>query len=339
LSEKEHLMENIGVGIVGCGFVGRGAHVPAFSEIEGAELVAVADPDPSRRGKAAKKYPINSTYEDYKDLIADPAVHAVVVSVPTPLHAEVALAAIAAGKHVLCEMPLAANLKEADEMIEAAHTRGVLLMPSLTFRFTPNLVRAKKMIADGAIGAPTAVHYRECIPACDLAQQWPPGCWVWNLEESGGPLFTLSVWSIDLFRWLLETEVAEVHASTKYTRLEEFGGTLGYDACVTLRFTDETVGSLQYSGSVASSAAGSRLEVVGDSTHVLSASGNDSLTLLGKDPARTEWQLKEPGARSWGHLQQDAHFVQCLLGNAEPLITPADGRKAMEIASQIARDS
>jgi predicted dehydrogenase len=334
---KENLVETIGVGIVGCGFVGRGAHVPAFNEIDGAQLVAVADPDPNRLKKVASKYRINSSYQAYQSLVADPAVDAVVIAVPTPLHTRVAMAAIEAGKHVLCEMPLAANLDEADDMIKAARKQGVLLMPSLTFRFTPNLVKAKEMIDGGAIGEPSIVHYREFIPARDLARQWPAESWVWNLEESGGPLFTLSVWSIDLVRWLLGSEVTEVHSAVKYTRLEKFGGTLGYDACATLCLASGVVGCLQYSGSIANSAAASALEVVGNSTCMLSASGNDSLTLYADAPARTEWKLKEPGPRSWGHLQQDEHFVQCIRETKEPVISPEDGRRAMEIALQIAK--
>ena len=187
------------MGVIGCGFVGRGAHVPAFSAISGAQLVAVADPDSKRRSKAAKKYEAKSSYEDYLDLVRDPEVDAVVVAVPTPLHVKATLAAIEAGKHVLCEMPLAASLEEADEMIGAANKQGVFLMPGLTFRFTPNFVKAKEMLDAGAIGKPAAAFYREFIPASDLASQWPVASWMWKVEESGGPLYTLAVWSIDLF--------------------------------------------------------------------------------------------------------------------------------------------
>ena len=187
-------------------------------------------------------------------MVANPDVDAVVVAAPTPLHAEASLAAIRAGKHVLCEMPLATNLGVADEIIEVADKQGVCLMPGLTFRFTPNFVKAKEAITSGAIGAPLAFSYREFIPAKDLAGQWPTGSWMWDVQRSGGPLYTLSVWSIDLVRWLFDTEIAEVSASVKYTRLEKFDGTLGYDASATLQLANGVVGCLQYSGSVAASA-------------------------------------------------------------------------------------
>lgn len=330
-------MRDIGVGVVGCGFVGRGAHVPAFSSIEGARLVAAADPDTKRLSKVADKYQVDSTYQDYADLVADPDVQAVVVAAPTPLHAEASLAAIRAGKHVLCEMPLVSNLELADEIIEAADKQGVLLMPGLTFRFTPSFVKAKETMARGEFGAALAFSYREFIPARDLANQWPAGSWVWNVAESGGPLYTLSVWSIDLVRWLFDTEIAEVWGAAKYSRLDKFEGTLGYDASATLKLANGVVGCLQYSGSVAGSAAACALEIIGDRTQVLRANENHSLMLFGEEPAETKWNVKQSGAGMWGHLQQDEHFIRCIRDGQRPQITPADGRKAMEVALRIAQ--
>lgn len=332
-------MEPINVGIVGCGFVGLGAHVPAFNDIDGARLVAVADADEGRREKVKRKYGVPTAYDDYAPLVQNPDIQLVVISTPTTLHFPVAMAAIEAGKHVLCEMPLAPSLDQADQMIEAAERQGVCLMPGLNFRFTPNYVKAKELLDRGELGNLMAVIYREWIPAKDLAKQWPPGAWVWNLEESGGPLFTLSVWSIDLLRWLTGSEISDVHAATKYTRLEQFGGTLGYDAFASVHMANGLVGSLQYSGSVNDAATISALELVGDSTQVLSATNNDRVALLGDDPLRTEWNVKQPGAKMWGHQQQNEYLVDCLRTGKQPSITPQDGRRAMEIALAIARAS
>lgn len=331
------MVGSIGVGVVGCGFVGRGAHVPAFAGMSNARLVAVADADETRLGKVKKKFDIKSTYKDYKELVEDPAVQAVVVSLPTAMHAAASLAAIKAGKHVLCEMPLASNLKDVDAMIEAADKARVTLMPSLTFHFTPNYVKAKELIDKGHLGNISTLMYREFIPAKDLAMQWPTGCWVWDIEKCGGPLYTLAVWSIDLLRWLAGSDIVEVNATTKYTKLAKYGGTLGYDAAASLRFANGMVGCLQYSGSVTHSASASRLEVIGDSTYMVDASHNDKVTLFGEDPFKSEWDVKQTGAKMWGHQQQDEYFVQCLLEGKQPSITAEDGRKSMAIADKIAR--
>ena len=329
-------MKELGIGVVGCGFVGRGAHVPSIAEIEGARLVAVADADPKRRDKAATKHKVEKSYDDYRKLVQDPQVDAVIVALPTPLHVPASIAALEAGKHVICEMPLAPSLEEADRLIDAANKASVVLMPSLTFRFTSNYVKAKQMITEGAIGVPTGVLYREFIPASDLASQWPADCWMWQIAKSGGPLFTLSVWSIDLIRWLFDTEIVSVDPAVKYTPLEKTGGTLGYDAYVTLRLANGMVGCLQYSGSVNRGASKSNLEIIGDSTCMLSAEDNDRVTLFGDSPEKTIWNVKESGPKMWGHQQQNEYFVRCIQEGRKPDVKPEDGRKAMEIALKIA---
>jgi predicted dehydrogenase len=157
------------------------------------------------------------------------------------------------------------------------------------------------------------------------------------VERSGGPLYTLAVWSIDLLRWLSGSEIVQVQAATRYTTLGKYGGTLGYDAYAALRFANGMVGCLQYSGSVTHSASTSRLEVIGDSTYMVDAAHNDKVTLFAEDPFESRWDVKQTGAAMWGHQQQDEYFVRCLLDGTAPSITAADGLKAMEIAAQIAR--
>jgi len=329
-------MKELGIGIIGCGFVGRGAHVPSIAEIEGARLVAVADSDPKRRNKVTAKYKVEKSYDDYRKLVQDPQVDAVIVALPTPLHVPASIASLEAGKPVICEMPLAPSLEEADRLIAVAHKTGVVLMPSLTFRFTSSYVKAKQMIADGTLGNPTGVLYREFIAASDLASQWPADCWMWQIAKSGGPLFTLSVWSIDLIRWLFDTEITSVDPAVKYTPLQKTGGTLGYDAYVTLRLANGMVGCLQYSGSVNRGASKSNLEIIGDSTCLLSAEDNDRVTLFGESPEKTVWNVKESGPKMWGHQQQNEYFIGCIQEGRQPIVKPEDGRKAMEIALKIA---
>jgi UDP-N-acetylglucosamine 3-dehydrogenase len=145
-------MKDIGIGVVGCGFVGRGAHVPSFANIKGAHLVAVADADEKRRNKVATKHKVESSYDDYKKLVNDPQVDAIVVALPTPLHVPASLAALEAGKHVICEMPLAPSLEEADRLIDAANQASVVLMPSLTFRLHAQLRQGQGDDHPGRLG-------------------------------------------------------------------------------------------------------------------------------------------------------------------------------------------
>ena len=210
-------------------------------------------------------------------------------------------------------------------------------MPSLTFRFTPTFVKVKQMLTDGLLGEPTAAIYRELIPASDLAKQWPPESWMWDVPKSGGPLYTLAVWSIDMFRWLFDSDIKSVGSSVKYTKLEQYGGTLGYDCSAALGMENGLAGAIQYSGTSNSSGSSNTLEVIGSSGAVVKVNANETVTLYGDDQVKTEWNVKEPGARMWGHAQQDEHFIRCLLDGKTPSISPDDGIKAMEIALKFAQ--
>ncbi|MBN1853213.1 MAG: Gfo/Idh/MocA family oxidoreductase [Pirellulales bacterium] len=326
----------VGVGVVGLGFVGAGAHLPAFRKMKQADLVAISDVNEMALDKQAKKHDVPATYTDYRKMLEDPNVDIVVVSAPTQHHAAIAIDAFHAGKHVICEMPLAPTMQEVDSILQAAKDSGCTLMPSLNFRFTPNYLKAKELIDQGELGKPTAIMYREWIPAADLAFQWPPGAWVWNLEETGGPLFTLSVWSIDLMRWLTGEDFIQIDANVEHFPIEKLGGTLGYNAFVNYRFPGGVIGNLQTSGSVAHMCSTSVLEVIGDNTHSIKANWNNELILFAEDPGKSEWHFREGGGhRVWGHMQMDEHFVDCMIQGRQPSITPEDGRRAVEVALKI----
>jgi predicted dehydrogenase len=330
-------VKGIGVGVIGVGFVGGQAHAPAFRKIPNSRLVGLAASTERRVKPLAEKYGVRY-FLDYMELIKNPEVDAVAVATPTPLHYKLAKAAIENGKHVMCEMPLAATIAEVEDLGKSAEKAGVLLMPVLNFRFTPNYVRAKELIRSGAIGEPVAFTFREFIPAKDQAAQWPAESWAWDKVKSGGlPDFTLSVWSVDLLRWLLDAEYSEVEWKTNYVRLEQFGGTLGYSTLGLVKMTNGAVGSLHY-GSMAPPNAGlSRLEVFGSKTFNLHAEWNNSLTLTGEDGAKQEWKFTETGTRVWGHYQIDEHFIKCILGEARPQVTVEDAVKAQQVAAKMVK--
>lgn len=315
--------------------MGGQAHVPAFAKILGSELVALGDRIEERIKKYSEKYRVKY-YLDYDQLLDDARVDAVVLAVPTPFHYDMCMKAIGKGKHVLCEMPLAPRASEAQKLGREADKAGVTLMPVLNFRFTPNYVKAKELIDAGRIGNPVAVSFREFIAAKDLAAQWPAGSWAWDIEKSGGyPDFTLSVWSIDLLRWLLDAEIDEVEWKSSYAALKEYGGIKSYNTMGLVKFSTGAVGALHFSSMVVPTAGTSRLEVFGDNTCNLQANWNDSLTLNGQDPERQEWLFREGGTKVWGHYQLDEYFIQCVLNNKKSKITAEDAAKAIDVASKM----
>jgi len=329
------MSDKVGVAVVGVGFVGGQAHVPSFKKIEGSELVALGAQTEKRVKPLAETYGVKY-YLDYDKLLENPKVQAVVVAVPTPFHFDLVMKAIKKGKHVLCEMPIAPTIDKVRQLQKAAEEARVILMPILQFRFAPIYVKTKEMITSGAIGKPIAFHFREFIPASSIAEQWPSGSWAWNIEKSGGyPDFTLSVWSIDMFRWMFEAEITDVQWMASYPRFEKYGGILGYNTMGLVKLSSSVVGSLHYSASVVPSASTSRLEVYGDNTNVLHAIWFDKIALYGSEQKPQEWNLEVKGTKVWGHRQVDAHFIECILQHKKPQVTVEDAIKAQEVAQKI----
>lgn len=329
--------DKVGVAVVGVGFVGGQAHTPSFKKIEGSELVALCARTEKRVKPLAEKYDVKY-YLDYDKLLEDPKVHAVVLAIPTPLHFDAAMKAINKGKHVLCEMPMAPTIDQVKELQKAAEEAGVILMPVLNFRFAPIYDKTKEMIKSGAVGKPIAIHFREFIPAMGIADQWPAGSWAWNIEISGGyPDFTLSVWSIDMIRWMFESEIENVEWMGNYPKFEKYGGILGYNTMGLIKLSNGIVGSLHYSASVNPSASTSRLEVYGDNTNVLHAIWYDKIVLYGSSQEPKEWNLDVKGTRVWGHRQADEHFIECILHKKQPKVSVEDAIKAQEIAQKITK--
>jgi predicted dehydrogenase len=328
--------EKVGVAVVGVGFVGGQAHVPSFKKIEGSELLALCARTEKRVKPLAKQYEVPYVL-DYDKLLEDPKLDAVVLSVPTPLHYESALKAIRRGKHVLCEMPIAPTIEQTRELQNEAEKAGVILMPVLNFRFAPIYLKTREMIENGGIGKPIALHFREFLPTISLAEQWPLGSWAWNIEMSGGyPDFTLSVWSIDMIRWMFKSEITDVEWRSSYPRIEKYGGILGYNTMGLIKLSNGMVGTLHYSASVNPSASTSRLEVYGDNTDVIHAIGYDRILFYTSDREQPqETRLDVKGTRVWGHRQLDEHFIECVLHKKKPQVTVEDAIRAQEIAQKI----
>jgi len=326
--------KKVKVAVAGLGFVGGQAHAPAFKKITNADLVAVIDVIEDSAQKFASKYNIKY-YLDHNEALKDPDIDAVVVAVPTPFHFKIVSDCIASGKHVLCEMPLTPTIDQSKKLGNDAKKAGVILMPDLNFRFTPNYVKAKELIQRGAIGNPITINFSEFIPAKDLAKQWPSGSWAWDIEKSGGyPDFTLSVWSIDLARWITDAEITDVNWFSNYSPLEGIENYRGYNTTGIIKLSNGAVGTLHYCATVASGLGTSRLEIFGDNTNLLEAKWNNHLKISGAS-SELEWNFKEKGTRVWGHYQIDSHFVDCILQKQKPEVTVDDAIKAQTIASKM----
>jgi len=146
------------VGIIGSGGIALANHLPGFALCPDTKVVALCDANPAVLEKASKQSGITATYADYNDVIRRDDVHAVVIATPNYLHAPITHAAVKAGKHVLCEKPIAMNFPEAVEMARAADAAGVRHMTAFTYRFVPAMQYMRHLVHSGAIGRP--YHFR-----------------------------------------------------------------------------------------------------------------------------------------------------------------------------------
>lgn len=211
-------MKELGIGIIGTGFMGkahafayRAAHA-AFPEIPTPRLRLIADVTAEAAAKAARQYGFEASSGDWKALIADPNVHVVSITTPNSLHKEMSLAAIAAGKHVHCEKPLAPTLADAEEMVKAAQAKSIVTQVGFNYIKNPLLKLAREMIEAGELGE--IYNFRGQHAEDYMAN--PESPYTWRLDPAGGPgvIADLGSHIIGMARFLLGP-ISEVMADVE----------------------------------------------------------------------------------------------------------------------------
>jgi len=193
-------MSKIGIGFVGSGFA-RSTQAPAFRLYPDAALVAVCSGSFENAKKMAEEFAIPHACSSYQELMSLDEVSLVVISAPPRLHHAAAMAALAAGKHVICEKPMAMNATEAREMTEAAASRPAqLAIIDHELRFNPTWRRMKGLIDDGFVGE--LYHVSVMIAAGFRHSAQRPWNWWAQKSEGGGLLGALGSHAIDALRWL-----------------------------------------------------------------------------------------------------------------------------------------
>lgn len=208
-------MRELGIGIIGTGFMGKAhafayrAALAAFPEIPAPRLEIIADVDAPAAARAAHQYGFKRSTADWKALVNDPAVDVVSITTPNIFHKDMALAAIAAGKHVHCEKPLSPTLADSAEMVKAAEAKGVTTQVGFNYIKNPLLKLARQMVEAGELG--TITGFRG-IHAEDYMSN-PDNPYTWRLDPKGGPGVVADLGShiIGMARYLLGP-IAEVNA-------------------------------------------------------------------------------------------------------------------------------
>jgi myo-inositol 2-dehydrogenase/D-chiro-inositol 1-dehydrogenase len=147
-------MDTVDIAVVGSGRMGSFHARSLAQRIPGARLAAVADPAPGAAQRLADQLGMDHAYTDPADVLADPAVHAVVIAAPARFHADLVVAAASAGKNVFCEKPMALSLPDADRAVDAARTAGIVLQVGFNRRFAADWQAARGLLDDGRLGTP-----------------------------------------------------------------------------------------------------------------------------------------------------------------------------------------
>jgi predicted dehydrogenase len=225
----------LGVGIIGAGHFGA-AHARALAGLESARLVAACRNDEAGLREFCGMFG-GKGYRDYRDLLADPAVDAVVIAVPHHLHAEVAVAAARAGKAIMLEKPVAPTVAECREILAATKAAGVTLMPGHTMRFTQPFLAAHRVIESGEIG-------RMRFGSSRMVKLWmEPNRRDWHLDpgRGGGMLFTAGIHALDRLIAFAGRRASHVSAVTATAFHDQAADDA---ALLLLRFGDEAAGQV-----------------------------------------------------------------------------------------------
>ncbi|MEA3377452.1 MAG: Gfo/Idh/MocA family oxidoreductase [Chloroflexota bacterium] len=319
------------VGLIGCGNIGVGGHLPAYAHIPEAKLVAVCDAVEELAHAAAARSGATA-YTDHRQLLARGDLNVVDICLPTYLHGEVAAAAAEAGKHILCEKPMAHTLQAADTMIKAVEKAGVKLMIAHVRRFDHRYTSIKEQIDAGKIGRPVFVRRaeRQFLP-------FPPDAWQWDPRRGGGVILDIGVHVTDLFRWLFGQEAVEVYAVAKSVR-ESARAANSYDhAFITCKFGGGEVGLAETSWAYPQGFGGAlyaHLDVVGTEGKVQYADKdtNPMLTHSADKGHELPRFFRFMSTTEYAFEEEIHHFVLCVLDDREPAVSPQDARAALEMA-------
>ena len=321
--------DRVGVALIGCGRAGL-IHGQNFAfNVPGAYLACVVDPVEENAKKASILLSARY-YTDIHKALEQNDVHAVVVANPTIYHKETVIAAALAGKHVLCEKPMAMTCEECEEMEKAAKDHKVKLQIGFMRRFDENHIKAKRIVENGEIGEVVMVRSNTRGPS-------KPRDWMYDLSKSNGPLAEVNSHDIDTLRYFTNSEFKTVYASGGNFRspdaLNDYPDF--YDNVILCaNFVNGMQGMIDGAQGVCYG-YDARVEILG--THGCIFIGNvknNGRLVVGPDKvARHEFASSWTNMFSDAYLNEDIAFIQCILDDTEPLVTAYDGKMAVKVVN------
>jgi predicted dehydrogenase len=318
----------IRVGIVGSGFWARMIHIPAFQHVAGYEVIGVVAGRPERAEATAAEFGIKKHYTNYWELLRDGDVDVVDICAPNMLHAEVTLAALNHGKHVICIKPLATNLADARRMVDEAGKRNRNIYYAENVRFIPALTRLKEMVDVGTYG--NIFRVKACQGIGKLHADWFQD----PTRSGGGCIIDMAVHGLSFLQWFAgDSRAVRVVAETgTFVHRQKVEDT----SVILIRFDSGIIGQTEDSWSLVGG-FDSRFEVFGTKGHAM-------VDLLYGHPIRSalgeaveggvnvlHFQAADDHFVKDGHLAMMTHFLDCIENGVRCCSTAEDGLRVMEL--------
>jgi UDP-N-acetylglucosamine 3-dehydrogenase len=316
-------MSQVGIGVIGCGRISEN-HFRALAKLPEVKIVCVADVNPEAAQSKAEKHGAARWVTDYHQLLAVPEVEAVVVCVPTFLHAEIVCAAAAAGKHVLCEKPLAMTMEDGLRMTEACKAAGVQFMIGFVRHYSTEWCKLREIISEGRIGRP--VLWRNLV-----AIRVPPLRWFVDGEKGGGPFLDGCVHDYDFARSIFG-EVEWVMGSLM--RFSEHSTALDTgSAIIHFESGDELVRSWCWGLPAPNCNSPAAADVIGPGGAIRFPKAGESgnLFLINGNNEEEAVPFEPTTSQDWFDRQM-VHFIECVQTGTEPFANAERALKALEIA-------
>ncbi len=318
-------MRKLKWGLIGCGDIARRRVAPALCDLADCELVAVSRARFSEAESFAREFGARKWFEDWRELVADSEIDAVYIATPVRPHAAQTIAAAKAGKHVLCEKPMAMNPAECDEMIAACRDNGVKLGVAYYRRFYPIVERVKSILQSGEIGTPVIAQ----INAFEWFDPPPdhPRRWLLQREESGGgPMMDFGCHRVEVLTNLL----GSIRATSGFNSNVLFRREVEDTSVALFEFENRARGILSITH--ASREPQDTLDIFGSegSIHVNVLNSGEARIKVG-DTERVESHPHNANT----HLPLIADFTEAVLDNCEPTVNGATGREVARIIEEI----
>ncbi|NUQ69330.1 MAG: Gfo/Idh/MocA family oxidoreductase [Chthonomonadales bacterium] len=334
--------KKLGIGIIGSGGIAQGAHMPGYAAVPDlCEIIAVADVNQETAQKAAEKFNVPHVFEDYRKLLEMDEIDAVSVCTPNYLHYEPTLAAFAAGKHVLCEKPIAMNADEAAQMVAAGKKAGRKFMVGYNSRFAPTNQLLKEIISSGDLGeiyfARAQALRRRGIPG------W--GVFIDKAKQGGGPLIDIGVHILDLTLWLMghpKPVAASGSTYAKFGKRSDVVGFMGQWDYANFTVEDFAIGLIRFDNGATISLESSFVANIPEDLFTSTLCGTEGgavthpLTIVREQHRSLQTFRPEiPHSDINTHAAEVKHFCEAIQNDTEPLITGEHGLAVAKIMDAI----